>query len=104
LRLYPERVETQNPIDGVEFLANHGLISLITLGAVFLIGSGLVQSLSRPGGNVTGLSMMTSDLNSKRLQLLKETAPQEPSPLATPLPPPCRGRDNETVYFPCRKL
>ena len=40
------------------------------------VGSGLVQSLSRPGGNVTGLSMMTSDLNSKRLQLLKETAPQ----------------------------
>ena len=40
------------------------------------LGSGLVQSLSRPGGNVTGLSMMTSDLNSKRLQLLKDTAPQ----------------------------
>jgi ABC-type uncharacterized transport system substrate-binding protein len=40
------------------------------------VGSGLVQSLSRPGGNVTGLSMMTTDLNSKRLQLLKETTPQ----------------------------
>ncbi len=36
------------------------------------VGSGLVKSLARPGGNVTGLSMMTSDLNSKRLQLLKE--------------------------------
>ena len=36
------------------------------------LGSGLVQSLSRPGGNVTGLSMMTTDLNSKRLQLLKD--------------------------------
>src|SRR5262245_29542398 len=40
------------------------------------VGSKLVQSLSRPGGNVTGLSMMTSDLNSKRLQLLSETSPQ----------------------------
>ncbi|MGZ3386708.1 MAG: ABC transporter substrate-binding protein [Isosphaeraceae bacterium] len=40
------------------------------------LGSGLVQSLSRPGGNVTGLSMMTSYVNSKRLQLLKDTAPQ----------------------------
>jgi hypothetical protein len=40
------------------------------------LGSGLVQSLSRPGGNVTGLSMMTSDLNSRRLQLLKDTAPR----------------------------
>jgi ABC-type uncharacterized transport system substrate-binding protein len=36
------------------------------------VGSRLVQSLSRPGGNVTGLSMMTSDLNSKRLQMLQE--------------------------------
>jgi putative ABC transport system substrate-binding protein len=36
------------------------------------VGSGLVKSLISPGGNVTGLSMMTKDLNSKRLQLLKE--------------------------------
>jgi putative ABC transport system substrate-binding protein len=41
------------------------------------VGSGLVNSLAHPGGNVTGLSMMTSvDLNSKRLQLLKEVIPQ----------------------------
>jgi putative ABC transport system substrate-binding protein len=36
------------------------------------VGSGLVQSLARPGANVTGLSMMTSELNSKRLQLLRD--------------------------------
>jgi putative ABC transport system substrate-binding protein len=40
------------------------------------VGSGLVKSLARPGGNVTGLSMMTTELNSKRLQLLKEVTPQ----------------------------
>jgi putative tryptophan/tyrosine transport system substrate-binding protein len=39
------------------------------------VGSGLVKSLARPGGNVTGLSMMTSDLNSKRLQMLKDIVP-----------------------------
>ena len=40
------------------------------------VGSGLVKSLANPGGNVTGLSMMTTvDLNSKRLQLLKEIVP-----------------------------
>jgi putative ABC transport system substrate-binding protein len=39
------------------------------------VGSGLVKSLAQPGGNVTGLSMMTSDLNSKRLQLLKDVVP-----------------------------
>ena len=40
------------------------------------VGSGLVSSLSHPGGNVTGLSMMTSELNPKRLELLKEVAPK----------------------------
>jgi putative ABC transport system substrate-binding protein len=40
------------------------------------VGTGLVKSLAHPGGNVTGLSMMTADINSKRLQLLKEAIPQ----------------------------
>ena len=40
------------------------------------VGSGLVASLAHPGGNITGLSMMTTDLTVKRLQLLKEVVPQ----------------------------
>ena len=36
------------------------------------VGSGLVNSLGHPGGNVTGLSMMATELYPKRLQLLKE--------------------------------
>jgi putative ABC transport system substrate-binding protein len=36
------------------------------------VGAGVVASLARPGGNVTGLSDLHSDLVSKRLQLLKE--------------------------------
>ena len=40
------------------------------------VGSGLVTSLAHPGGNVTGLSLMTTDLTAKRLQLLKETIPR----------------------------
>jgi putative tryptophan/tyrosine transport system substrate-binding protein len=38
------------------------------------VGVGLVASLARPGGNITGLSMRTPELSSKRLQLLKEVA------------------------------
>ena len=38
-------------------------------------GVGLVKSLGRPGGNVTGLSNQTSDLAGKRLELLREVVP-----------------------------
>jgi len=40
------------------------------------VGSGLVASLAHPGENVTGLSMMATELYPKRLQLLKEVNPQ----------------------------
>ena len=39
------------------------------------VGDGLVANLSRPGGNVTGLSIMLAELSAKRLQLLKEAMP-----------------------------
>ena len=39
------------------------------------VGTGLVDSLAQPGGNVTGMSMMDPELATKRLQLLKEAVP-----------------------------
>jgi hypothetical protein len=39
------------------------------------VGTGLIASLARPGGNVTGLSNQTNDLGSKRLELLREVVP-----------------------------
>ncbi len=42
------------------------------------VGTGLVASLARPGGNVTGLSGMGADIAGKRLQFLKEAAPGVP--------------------------
>ena len=40
------------------------------------VGAGLVASLARPGGNVTGLSTVSTDLTGKRLEVLKETIPK----------------------------
>jgi putative ABC transport system substrate-binding protein len=40
------------------------------------VGNGLVESLSHPGGNVTGLSLMAVDLSGKRFALFKETIPK----------------------------
>ena len=39
------------------------------------VGNGFVASLARPGGNITGLSTLASELSGKRLELLKETVP-----------------------------
>jgi putative ABC transport system substrate-binding protein len=40
------------------------------------VGSGLVASLAHPGGNITGLAGMVTDLTAKRLQLLNEAIPR----------------------------
>ena len=40
------------------------------------VGDGLVASLARPGGNITGLSTLRSDSTGKRLEVLKEAVPQ----------------------------
>jgi ABC-type uncharacterized transport system substrate-binding protein len=40
------------------------------------VGAGLVSSLARPGGNVTGLSGLSTQLNTKRLEVLKDAVPK----------------------------
>jgi len=52
-----------------------GTIPIVMVALGDPIGTGLVNKLARPGGNITGMSQMTSELAAKRLQLLKEAAP-----------------------------
>jgi putative ABC transport system substrate-binding protein len=51
------------------------LIPIVMINAGDPVGSGLVASLARPGGNITGMSLMAPDLGGKRLELLKEVLP-----------------------------
>jgi putative ABC transport system substrate-binding protein len=50
-------------------------IPIVVGNAGDLVGEGLVTSLARPGGNVTGFTSVDPDFSEKRLQLLKETLP-----------------------------
>jgi putative ABC transport system substrate-binding protein len=50
-------------------------IPIVFVAAGDPVGTGLVASLARPGGNITGLSNQTGDLAGKRLGLLREVAP-----------------------------
>jgi putative ABC transport system substrate-binding protein len=51
-------------------------IPIVVTGGMDPVGSGFVASLSRPGGNVTGLSNYSVELLGKRLELLKEVVPK----------------------------
>jgi ABC-type uncharacterized transport system substrate-binding protein len=51
-------------------------IPIVIAAAVDLVGAGLVASLARPGGNVTGNASLSPELNTKRLEILKEAVPK----------------------------
>jgi putative ABC transport system substrate-binding protein len=51
-------------------------IPIVVTGFPDPVAEGLVASLARPGANVTGLSNLTPELNSKRLEILKDTVPK----------------------------
>ena len=53
-----------------------GVIPIVIVAAGDLVEMGLVESLARPGRNITGLTPMTSELGGKRLELLKEILPK----------------------------
>ena len=48
---------------------------IVIAGLADPVGAGLVASLARPGGNATGLSIITTDIGAKWIELLREIAP-----------------------------
>ena len=51
-------------------------IPIVMVTAQNPVETGLVDSLARPGGNITGLTLLTRELSGKRLELLKEVIPK----------------------------
>jgi putative ABC transport system substrate-binding protein len=52
-------------------------IPIVMTTSVDPVGTGLVASLARPGGNVTGLSSLNPELNTKRLEIIKDAVPKQ---------------------------
>jgi len=51
-------------------------IPIVMLVSADPVGAGLVASLSRPGGNVTGMSILAAEMGGKRLEILKQAVPR----------------------------
>jgi putative ABC transport system substrate-binding protein len=66
------------------------------------VGSGFVESLSRPGGNATGFLLFEYDLSAKWLELLKEIAPAWRERQSFGIPPQSPGSANSPSSSPWR--
>jgi putative tryptophan/tyrosine transport system substrate-binding protein len=75
VRLSPDVVVTLGATAARAMQRATSTIPIVFAPAGDAVPAGLVQSLARPGGNATGFSINTWELNPKRLELLKETFP-----------------------------
>jgi len=66
------------PHTGAIFAAKQATrtIPIIIISNVDPVATGMIESLARPGGNITGVSRLTRELGGKRLEVLKELAPR----------------------------
>jgi len=76
VRLKPDVLVTYGTVGTLALKQATTTIPIVTFGSGDPVGRGLVASLARPRGNVTGLSGLNRDLSGKRLELLKEIIPK----------------------------
>jgi putative ABC transport system substrate-binding protein len=74
VRLRADAIVTQGTQATLAVKQATNTIPIVVAGAGDLVGEGLVASLARPGGNVTGSTNIDPDLNAKRLELLSRVA------------------------------
>jgi len=76
VRLKVDLIVTRGTRASAEAKRATSTIPIVMAVAAEPVGTGIVASLARPGGNVTGMSVMGADLVGKRLQLLQELLPK----------------------------
>jgi ABC-type uncharacterized transport system substrate-binding protein len=76
VRLKVDIIVTTGPTDTRAAKAATSEIPIVMAQDSDPVGDGFVVSLARPGGNITGLSNLASEISGKRLELLKETVPK----------------------------
>lgn len=68
-------IVTQSTLDAYAARKATDTIPIVMIASGDAVGTGLVASLARPGGNITGLTALSRELSGKRLELLKEVVP-----------------------------
>jgi putative ABC transport system substrate-binding protein len=76
VQLKVDVIVTSSPSATLAAKKASGTTPIVIASANDPVGTGLVSNLARPGGNITGLSLMVPDLDGKRLELLKEAFPK----------------------------
>ena len=97
VRLKVDVILTHNTPPVIAAKQATSVIPIVFATAADPVDTGLVASLARPGGNVTGLSSQTTDLASKRIELLREVVPGLRQLAFLPQP------DNPYVVFDMRQ-
>ena len=94
---------TDQPISAVKRQTR--AIPIVMVNSIDPVGTGFVASLAHPGGNITGVSLMSPELGGKRLELLREALPQL-SRLAVIWNPDVRGAvvEYKGLEAPARSL
>ena len=73
--LSPDLLLAGNPQTAVALKSATANIPIVFVGVADPVGIGLVQSLSRPGGNITGLATLPGDFTAKMIETLREIVP-----------------------------
>jgi putative ABC transport system substrate-binding protein len=71
----PDVIVAAGTIDAMPVRAWSRTIPIVVISGIDLIEAGLADSLARPGGNVTGMTVLGAELDGKRLELLRELMP-----------------------------